>query len=99
MVQTDSAGGSESQRGKLSHGQKFRKNQNKRGCDSYFWVTGSQVLMDDVGRAGLFTGPERKEAGTTERNSRTRSGKSHDRSQEKERWGQCRNPGGETQDS
>lgn len=55
--------------------------------------------MDDAGRASLFTGSERKEAGTMERNSRTRSGKSHDRSQEEEHWGQCRNPGEETQDS
>ena len=48
--------------------------------------------MDDVGGAGLFTGPERREAGTTEKNRRTRSEKSHDRPQEEE-------PGGQTQDS
>ena len=40
--------------------------------------------MDDAGGAGLFTGPERREAGTTEKNRRTRSEKSHDRPQEEE---------------
>lgn len=74
------------------------KIKTKRACDSCFWVTGSQVLTDDAGGAGLFTGPERREAGTTE-TSRTRSGKSPDRPQEEEHWGQCRNPGGETRDS
>ena len=65
-------------------GRNSGKIKTKRACDSCFSVTGSQVLTDDAGGAGLFTGPERREAGTTEKNRRTRSEKSHDRPQEEE---------------
>ena len=78
MVQTDQQAAQRAKEESRVMGRNPGKIETKRACDSCFWVTESQVLMDDAGGAGLFTGPEK--------NRRTRSEKSHDRPQEEEPW-------------